>query len=50
LKNAKIAEFNRDIVSQAVGDFIKRPLDYIEDLVLDHAGLIADRDDNVALR
>jgi len=49
LKNAKIAQFNRDIVSETVGNFIKRPLDYIEDLMLDHTGLVANGDDDVAL-
>jgi len=49
LKNAKIAEFNRDIASETVGNFIKRPLHYIEDLMLDHASLVAYSDDDVAL-
>jgi hypothetical protein len=49
LKNAKVAELNRDIASETVGNFIKRPLDYIEDLMLDHASLVAYGDDDVAL-
>jgi hypothetical protein len=48
LKHAEIAQFNRDIVGQTVGDFIERPLDYIEHFVLDHSGLVADGDNDVA--
>jgi len=49
LKNAKIPQLNRNIVGQTICDFIERPLNYIEDLMLDHSRLIADRDDDVAL-
>ena len=49
LKNAEIAQFDRVIVGEAVGNLIKRPLDHIEDLMLDDAGLLTDGDDNVAL-
>jgi len=48
LKNTKVSQFNRDIVGQTVGDFIERSLDHVEHFVLDHAGLVTDRDDNVA--
>ena len=48
LKNAKVAQLNGDVVSQTVGDFIERPLDHIEDFVLDHAGLVTDGDNDVA--
>jgi hypothetical protein len=48
LKNTKVSQFNRDIVGQTVGDFIERSLDHVEHFVLDHAGLVSDRDDNVA--
>ena len=48
LKNAKVAQFNGDIVGQTIGDFIERALDHIKDFMLDHAGLIADGDNDVA--
>jgi hypothetical protein len=48
LENAKVAQLDGDVVGQTVGDLIKRPLDYIEDLVLDHAGLVTDGDNDVA--
>jgi len=40
---------NGNIVCQTVGDFIERPLDHIENLMLHHPGLIADRHNYVAL-
>ena len=49
LKNAEVAQFNRNVVRQAVGDFIERALDDVKDLMLNHAGLVADRNDDVAL-
>jgi hypothetical protein len=48
LKNAKVAQFNGDIVGQTIGDFIERALDHIKDFMLDHAGLVADGDNDVA--
>jgi hypothetical protein len=48
LKNAEIPQFNWNVVGQTVGNFIKRPLDYIEDLMLNHAGLVTDGDNDVA--
>jgi hypothetical protein len=48
LKNSKIAQLDRHIVGQTVSDLVQRPLDNIEDLMLDHSGLIADRNYDVA--
>jgi len=48
LENAEIAQFDRDIASQAVGDLIQCSLDDIENLVLHHPGLVTDGHDDVA--
>ena len=48
LKNTEVAQFNGDVVCQTISDFIERPLNHIEDFMLDHAGLIADRHNDVA--
>ena len=47
LENAEVTKLDRHIVGQAVGDFIKRALNDIENLVLHHACLIANRDHDV---
>jgi hypothetical protein len=49
LKNAEVAQFHWNIIGQAVGDFVQSALNHIEDFVLHHPGLVADRNDNVAL-
>jgi len=36
------------LLAKLSGDLIKRPLDHIEDLVLDHAGFGYDGDNDVA--
>ena len=46
---AEIAQFNGDIVGQTIGDFIECALDHIKDFMLDHSGLVADGDNDVAL-
>jgi hypothetical protein len=48
-EHAEVSQLNRNIVGQAFGDFIEGLLHHIEDLVLNHPGLIADRHHNVAL-
>jgi hypothetical protein len=48
LKDAEVAQFNGYVVGQTVSDFVERPLDHVEDFVLDHAGLVADGDNDVA--
>jgi hypothetical protein len=47
LKDAEITKLDRHVARQAVGDFIKRALNDIENLVLHHACLIANRDHDV---
>ncbi len=48
-KYAEISQLNRNIIGQAIGDFVEGLLHHIEDLMLNHPGLIADRHHNVAL-
>ena len=48
LKDAKVAQLNRNIASQAIGDVIQRSLNDFEDLVLDHPSLITDGHNDVA--
>ena len=48
LKHPKIAQFNRDVPGQTVGDLIESPLNYVKHLMLNFAGLITDRDYDVA--
>jgi hypothetical protein len=48
LENTKVAQFNSDVLGQAVSNLVKRPLDHIEDLVLNHPCLVTDGDDDVA--
>jgi hypothetical protein len=48
LKNAEVTQLDGHIIGQAIGNFIKRSLDYIEDFVLNHSRLVTDRDDDVA--
>jgi hypothetical protein len=48
LEDSEVAELNRDVVGQTVSDLVERTLDNIEDLMLDHSGLIADRNYDVA--
>jgi hypothetical protein len=50
LEDAKIAQLDRDIIGQTVGDFVQSTLHDLENFVLHHAGLVADRYDNVAFR
>jgi len=44
----KLAQFNGYVVGQTVGDFVECPLNDIENLMLDHAGLVTDGDNDVA--
>jgi hypothetical protein len=48
LKNTEVTQLDSHIIGQAIGNFIKRPLHYIEDFVLNHSCLVTDRDDDVA--
>jgi hypothetical protein len=48
LKDAKVAQLDSYVACQAIGDLIQRSLNDIEDLVLHHPSLVADRHDNVA--
>ena len=48
LKNSEVAQFNGYVVGQTVGDFVECPLNDIENLMLDHAGLVTDGDNDVA--
>src|SRR5213078_5143446 len=48
LENTEVAQFNRNVVCQTVRDFIECALDHVEDFMLNHAGLIADGDNDVA--
>ena len=48
LKHAEIAEFDRHVIRETVRDMIECPLDHLEYVMLDHAGLVADRDDDVS--
>ena len=50
LKHAEIAQFNWNVIRQAVGDLVQCALDDVEDMMLHHPGLVADRNDDVALR
>lgn len=48
LEDSEVAQLDRHIVGQTIGDLIERPLDDIEDLMLDHPSLVANRYYNVA--
>ena len=47
LKNAKIAQFDRDIVGQTVGNVVESSLHNVKNVVLDHPSLIADGHNNI---
>ena len=47
LKDPGISQFHCHIISKAVGNVIQGALNNIENLVLDHASLVADRHHNV---
>ena len=47
LKNAKIPQFDRDIIGQTVGNVVESSLHNVKDLVLHHPSLIADGHNNV---
>jgi hypothetical protein len=47
LEDPEISQLDRHIISKAVGNVIQGALNNIENLVLDHAGLVADRHHNV---
>ena len=49
LENSEIAQLDRDVFCKTVCNVIKGSLDHLEDFVLNHSGLIADRDYNIAL-
>ncbi len=48
LENAKVAQLHGDIPGQTISDLVKRSLDYIEDLMLNHPCLITDGDYDIA--
>jgi hypothetical protein len=49
LKNAEVPQLYRHVIGKAIGDMVQCSLDDIEDLVLYHAGLVADCHHDVAL-
>jgi hypothetical protein len=48
LKDTEIAQFHGHVACQAVGNMIERPLNHIENLMLHHTGLIANRHNEIA--
>ena len=48
LEDAEVAQLDRLPVGQAFREMIERALDDVEDVLLHHAGLVADADDQVA--
>src|SRR4029077_20856908 len=50
LENSKVAQFDRNVVGQTVSNFVEGTLDNVEDLVLHHSGLVANRNHDVAFR
>jgi CheY-like chemotaxis protein len=49
LKHAKVAQFHRDVVRQAISNVVERALHDLENVVLHHSRLVANRDNNVPL-
>jgi len=49
LKNPKIPQFHCHVISETIGDMVQGALNDIKDLVLYHAGLVANCHHDVAL-
>jgi hypothetical protein len=47
LKDPEISQLHRHIIGKAVRNVIQRALNDVKNLVLNHAGLVANRHDNV---
>ena len=49
-EDAEVSQFDRISLRESVGDVVERPLDNIENLVLDQAGFVADFNDEFPFR
>ena len=50
LENTEVAQLDSLTVREAFGQMIERPLNNVEHILLHHAGLVADADNQIALR
>jgi hypothetical protein len=49
LEDAEVAELHGLALREALGEMIERALDDVEDILLHHAGFVADANDQIAL-